>query len=97
MNDFIKTIKPLFPVTFDLDKFVTLDFKDNAELFTMLVKIGIYLLIGIVAGIVLGVLGFIVSFLGLVWGLIGTLVSLYDLAGIILTVLDFCKVFEPKE
>lgn len=97
MNDFIKNIRPLFPVTFDLDKFVKLDFKENAELLTMLVKIGIYLVIGIVVGIVLGVLGAIISFLGLVWGLIGTIVSLYDLAGIILTVLDFAKVFEPKE
>ena len=96
MKDLINTIKPLFPATYNLEKFVKLDFKNNAELFTMLVKIAAYLVFGVVAGIVLGVIGAILPFLGFFWGTIGTLVGLYNLAGIVLTLLDYFKVFEPK-
>ncbi len=94
MKEFINALKPLFPVTFNLDKIVTLNFASNAELFTMLVQIGIYLVAGIVVGVVLGILGAIISFLGLVWGLIGTIISLYLLAGIVLSVLNYLKVFD---
>lgn len=97
MKEFISAIKPLFPVTFSLNKFVNLKFENNQALYTMLIQIAIYLAVGVVVGIVLGILGAIVSFLGLVWGLIGTLVSLYLLAGIVLSVLDYCKVFDDKE
>ncbi len=96
MSDFINTIKPLFPATYELEKFVKLEFKSNAALFTMLVKIAVYLVIGVVAGVVLGIAGAILPFLGFFWGVIGTIVGLYDLAGIVLTVLDYLKVFEPK-
>ena len=96
MKEFINTIKPLFPATYDLEKFVKLNFKCNAELFTMLVKIAAYLVFGVVAGIVLGIVGAILPILGLVWWVVGTIVEVYNIAGIVLTILDFLKVFEPK-
>lgn len=103
--NFINSIKPLFPVTFNLEKFLKLNFKDNAELLTMLVKVGIYLAIGIIVGIVFGIAGLIIGLLnieflsivvGAVLGTVSGIVGIYNLAGIILTVLDFAKVFEPK-
>ena len=96
MLDFINSIKPLFPVTFNLEKFVKLNFKSDAELLTMLVKIAVYLVLGVVVGVGLGILGWILPILGLVWGVVGALVELYSIAGIVLTLLDFLKVFEPK-
>lgn len=97
MKEFINTIKPLFPATYELEKFVKLDFKNNAELLTMLVKIAAYLVFGLVAGLVLGIFGAILPFLGFFWWVVGTLVEVYNIAGIVLTLLDYFKVFEPKE
>ncbi len=96
MNEFINTVKPLFPVTWALDKIIKLEFKSNAELFTLLVQIGIYLVLNLVSGIVLGLIG-IIPFLGFLTWAVGTLITLYCVVGIVLTVLDFLKVFEPKE
>ena len=93
MLNLINTLKPLFPATYQLEKFVKLEFKNNAELFTMLVKIAVYLVFGVVAGIVLGVVGIILPFFAWV---LGILVEVYNLAGIVLTLLDYFKVFEPK-
>ena len=96
MKEFINTIKPLFPATYELEKFVKLDFKNNAELLTMLVKIAAYLVVGVVAGVALGIAGAILPFLGFFWWVVGTLVEVYNIAGIVLTLLDYFKVFEPK-
>lgn len=96
MKEFINSIKPLFPATYELEKFVNLKFEKNAELFTMLVKIAIYLVFGLVAGVVLGIVGKILSILWLVWWAVGTIVEVYNIAGIVLTLLDYFKVFEPK-
>lgn len=93
MLNLINTLKPLFPATYQLEKFVKLEFKNNAELFTMLVKIAVYLVFGVVAGIVLGVVGIILPFFAWV---LGILVEVYNIAGIVLTLLDYFKVFEPK-
>ena len=97
MKEFINTIKPLFPATYELEKFVKLEFKSNAALLTMLVKIAIYLVIGVVAGVVLGIVGAILPILGIFWWVVGTVVEVYNIAGIVLTLLDYFKVFEPKE
>lgn len=92
MKEFINALKPLFPVTYSLEKFVALHFESNAELFTMLVKLAVYIVAGIVASAVLSLLGLILPFLGLVWGLIATLVWIYLFAGIVLTVIDYLKI-----
>lgn len=93
MKEFINALKPLFPVTFSLEKFVQLNFKSDAELLTMLIKIAVYLVAGIVAGVVLGLLA-IIPIVGIAFGLILAVVEIYIVAGIVLTVLDFCKVLD---
>lgn len=94
MKEFINALKPLFPVTYSLEKFVALNFANNADLFTMLIKLAVYIVAGIVVSAVLAILGFVLSFLGLVWGLIGTLVWIYLVVGIVLTVIDYLKILE---
>lgn len=93
MLNLINTLKPFFPATYQLEKFVKLEFKSNAELLTMLVKIAIYLVFGVVAGVVLGLIGILLPFFAWV---LGILVEVYNIAGIVLTLLDYFKVFEPK-
>lgn len=93
MKEFINAIKPIFPVTFSLDKFIKLNFASNAELLTMLVQIAIYIVADIIVGVVLGLIG-LIPILGLVCGVVGTIFGLYTLAGIVLSILDFCKVLE---
>lgn len=97
MKELINALKPIFPVTYDLEKFVKLKFDSNAELFTMLVKLVIYLVAGLVVGFVLGLIGKILPFLGFLWWVIGIIVEVYVIAGIVLTVLDYLKIFEDKE
>lgn len=94
MKELINALKPLFPVTYNLDKFVALSFASNAELFTMLAKIAIYLVVGIVVGAILGVIGAILPFLAFVWWVIGVVAELYIVVGIVLVVLDYLKIFD---
>lgn len=103
MKDFINQIKPLFPVTYNealvakLLAALKIEIKDPKAWVPMVIQIVIYLVADLVAGIVLGILGFALFFLGLFWGVIGTLVGLYTICGIVLSVLDYLKVFEPKD
>lgn len=97
MNDFIKVIKPFFPATFDLDKYIKIEFKENPELYHMIVEIVVYLVASIVSGAVLGVLGWLIGFLWPIWSIAGTVSGLYVLAGIVLSVLKFCKVVKVSE
>ncbi len=62
--------------------------KDVNPLVTALI---IYLIIGIVGGVVLGFLSKI-PFLGIIFSLVGAVVGLYALVGIILSLLVFFKV-----
>ncbi len=94
MKELINALKPLFPVTYNLDKFVSLSFASNAELFTMLAKIAIYLVIGVVVGAILGVIGAILPILAFVWWVVGVIAELYIVVGIVLVVLDYLKVFD---
>lgn len=103
MKDFINQIKPLFPVTYNealvqkLLATLKIEFKDPQAWLPMVIQIVLYVLADFVVGIVLGIVGFILPFLGFFWGVLGTLVGLYTLCGIVLSVLDYLKMFEPKE
>lgn len=94
MKELINALKPFFPVTYNLDNYVVLSFASNAELFTMLAKIAIYLVVGIVVGAILGVIGAILPILAFVWWVIGVVAELYIVIGIVLVVLDYLKVFD---
>ncbi len=76
------TLKKLFPFSFEV--------KDVASL---IIKIIVYLVAGAVIGFVLSILAKI-PIIGIVVGLVGTLVEIYILAGIVIAVLDFCKILK---
>lgn len=75
-------LKKFFPFSFGA--------KDVASL---VIKILIYLVVGIIIGFVIGILAKI-PIINLVTGLVGALIELYSLAGIVIAVLDFCKVLK---
>lgn len=103
MNNFINQIKPLFPVTYNkalVDKLLStlkIEFKDPAAWLPMVIQIALYVLADIISGPVLAICGLILPFLGFFWGTLGTLIGIYTLCGIVLSVCDYLKVFEPKE
>lgn len=87
-------IKPFFPITFDLSKYIKLNFQDNAALYWMIVEIVVYLVASILVGAVLSVLGWLIGFLGFVWWIVGSVFGVYVIVGIVLSVLKFCKVIQ---
>ena len=103
MNGFINQIKPLFPVTYNpqlmakLLSTLKIEFKDPKAWLPMVLQIVVYVLIDVVVGAALSICGLILPFLGFFWGTIGTLTGVYTVCGIILSVLDYLKVFEPKD
>lgn len=97
MKEFLNALKPIFPVTFSLDKFVKLEFASNAELFNMLVQIVVYVVASIIFGVVIGVIWALIPFLGFVWGIVSTVAGLYVLAGIVLSVLDYLKILDKVQ
>ena len=76
-------IKAYFPFSFE-----------TKDITNMILKIAVYLIIGIVVGLVCTVIGFIPVVGGIVGWLIGGIVGLYLLGGIALTVLDYCKIIK---
>ena len=86
--------KTLFPISFNLNQYVKLEFKDNPELYWMIVEIVAYLLAGIIVGAVVSVLWMLVGFLGILWGIVDGVIGLYVIVGIVLSVLKFCKVIQ---
>ncbi|MBO5778425.1 MAG: hypothetical protein J6R82_02540 [Clostridia bacterium] len=107
MNNFINQIKPLFPVTYNkalVDKLLSalkIEFKNPQAWLPMVIQIVLYVLADAVAGIVLGIVGGIVAAIlppfAFFFGTLGTIVGIYTLCGIVLSVCDFLKLFEPKE
>ena len=85
-------IKTLFPVSFNLKQYLKLEFKENPELYWMIVEIVAYLLAGIIVGAVVGVVWSLVGFLAIQWGIVDGVLGLYVIVGIVLSVLKFCKV-----
>ena len=77
-------LKKMFPLSFSIPE------KDTKQL---VINIVIYAAISLVMGAVCGWLGSI-RFVGWIFGIIGTLISAYSTAGIVLAVLKFCKVLK---
>lgn len=63
------------------------------ELTAFIITLIIYILIDVVCGFVIGLLAKI-PVLGIIFGLLGSLVGLYALVGIILSILVFVKVLK---
>ncbi len=76
-----------------LKKIFPLSFKFSDSVANLVIGILIYLVAGAVAGVAIGLLAKI-PVVGILIGLVGGLVDLYCLAGIVIQVLDFCKVLK---
>lgn len=81
-------LKKLFPLSFGT--------KDVAAL---IIKILVYLVVAVIGGAILWLAGFIAGLIPVVgtiilWalGVVGTIIDIYAVAGIIITILNFCKV-----
>ncbi len=76
-----------------LKKIFPLSFKFAKDVANLIIGIIIYVVIGAIAPIVLGILGFL-PIIGWILGIVSSLVGIYCLAGIIIQVLVFCKVLK---
>lgn len=76
------TIKKFFPHAFKA-----------TELKSFIISLVIYVLIDIVCGIVIGLLAKL-PIIGILFSLLGTVIGLYALVGIILSILVFVKVIK---
>ena len=83
-----------------LKKFFPLSFKRTDTAGNLIVGILLYLVVGIVASVVIGVAGFLTgipvvgTLLAIVLRVVGALVDLYVLAGIVIQILVFAKVIK---
>lgn len=87
----METIKKIFPLSFTLAKDIT----------NFVIGIVGYLLAGIIFGFVTGIATKIVGWIPVIgaiigWalGIVGTLVTVYSIAGLILLILVYCKVIK---
>lgn len=79
----METLKKIFPYSF----------KEKKDIAALIINILIQLVINIVVGVVIGVLA-LIPVVNIIAGLVGSLVGLYFFAGIVLSILDYCKVLK---
>ncbi len=84
-----------------LKKFFPLSFKRLDSVANLVIGILIYLLVGLVAGALIALSTLIVvwipvigAIIGWALGVVSSLIGLYVLAGIIIQILAYCKVFK---
>lgn len=78
----LSTLSNFFPLSFGA-----------TDVKSLIIKIAIYLIAGAVIGIVLGILGKI-PLVKIVTGIVGGLIELYIFAGIVIAILDYCKILK---
>ncbi len=76
-----------------LKKVFPISFKFANDVANLIIGIIIYVVIGAIAPVVLGILGFL-PVIGWILGIVASLVGIYCLAGIIIEVLVFAKVLK---
>lgn len=76
-----------------LKKFFPLSFGAKPDIASLVINILIQLVVSVVAGWVIGIVAAI-PLIGIIFGLVGSLVGLYFLAGIILSLLDYFKLLK---
>ena len=77
-----------------LKKFFPISFKYTDSVKDLIIGIVIYLVACLIVSFLLGLVGKILPFLGLVLGLVGGIFDLYCTVGIVLQVLVFAKVLK---
>lgn len=76
-----------------LKKIFPLSFKYVGSAANLVIGILVYLLVGIVGGLVIGLTA-IIPIVNIVCGLLGALLDLYVVAGIVIQILVHCKVLK---
>lgn len=76
-----------------LKKFFPYSFQAKKDIAALVINIIVYIVVGAVAGLLIGILAKI-PVLGVIIGLVGGLVDLYVLIGLVLSVLDYLKVLK---
>ena len=76
-----------------LKKIFPYSFKEKKDIAALIINILIQLVINIVVGAVIWVLA-LIPVVGIIAGLVGSLVGLYFFAGIVISILDYCKVLK---
>lgn len=79
----MEVLKKLFPFSF----------AEKNGIGGLIVNILLYLVVGAIAGVAIALLAAI-PVIGLIIGLLGGLIDLYVLVGIIISILDYCKVLK---
>ena len=77
-----------------LKKFFPISFKYTGSVKDLIIGIVTYLVAGLSVSFLLGLVGKILPFLGLILGLVGGIFDLYCTVGIVLQVLVFAKVLK---
>ena len=77
-----------------LKKYFPISFKYTGSVKDLIIGIVIYLVAGLIVSFLLGLVGKILPFLGLILGLVGGIFDLYCTVGIVLQVLVFAKVLK---
>ena len=77
-----------------LKKFFPISIKYTGSVKDLIIGIVIYLVAGLIVSFLLGLVGKILPFLGLILGLVGGIFDLYCTVGIVLQVLVFAKVLK---
>lgn len=85
-----------------LKKIWPYSFKEKKDIAALLINIVIQIVIDIVLGVVIGLLSGIpvlglllgIPVLGFIFGILGSVVGIYFLVGVVLSVLDYCKVLK---
>lgn len=78
----MEMVKKFFPFVFQ-----------STEVVPFVISLVVYALVSIVCGVILGLLSAL-PIIGILFSLIGTLIGLYALAGIVLSILVFVKVIK---
>ena len=76
-------LKKVFPFSFAAKK----------DLATLIIHILIYLVAGLIGGCIVGFLAKL-PIIGFIFGLVGSLISIYGIAGIVLSCLDYFKILK---
>lgn len=76
-----------------IKKIFPLSFQSKPDIAALVINILIQLVVSIVAGWIIGIVASI-PLIGSIFGLIGSLVSLYFLAGIVISCLNYFKILK---
>lgn len=84
-----------------LKKLFPLSFKENAEVKDLVISIVVYVAAMVVAGLIFFLVGSLLGWipligllLGIVMKVIGVVIEIYCVGGIVLAILDYCKLLK---